>query len=94
MNDTSITIRNLKKCYGDVLAVDDLSLEIFSGEVFGFLGPNGAGKTTTVEIVEGLRQADSGDISILGFSIPNQIEKIKQKVNKVSNQPYINCLRR
>jgi ABC-2 type transport system ATP-binding protein len=76
----SIKIDNLKKYYGDVKAVDDLSIEIFSGEVFGFLGPNGAGKTTTVEILEGLREADGGNISVLGFSIPEEIEKIKQKV--------------
>jgi len=80
MKQSSIQINNLKKSYGDVKAVDDLSIEIFSGEVFGFLGPNGAGKTTTVEILEGLRKADSGEVSVLGFSIPKQIEEIKQNV--------------
>lgn len=76
----SIKIQHLKKYYREVKAVDDLSIEIYSGEVFGFLGPNGAGKTTTVEILEGLREADKGDIFVLGFSIPEEIEEIKQKV--------------
>ena len=76
----SIKIENLKKYYGNVKAVDNLSIEIYSGEVFGFLGPNGAGKTTTVEILEGLREADSGTVSVLGFSIPKEIDRIKQKV--------------
>ena len=77
---STIKVQNLKKYYGDVKAVDDLSIEIFAGEVFGFLGPNGAGKTTTVEMLEGLRDADSGSISVLGCSIPKEAEKIKQEV--------------
>lgn len=76
----AIKIQNLKKYYNDVKAVDDLSVEIFPGEVFGLLGPNGAGKTTTVEILEGLRKADQGDVSVIGFSIPDELENIKQKV--------------
>lgn len=57
----------LKKRYGDVVAVDGLNLEVRLGECFGLLGPNGAGKTTTVEILEGLIQADAGDVEILGM---------------------------
>ncbi|MHC1767338.1 MAG: ABC transporter ATP-binding protein [Verrucomicrobiia bacterium] len=56
----------LSKSYGDVLAVDGLDLEVRRGECFGMLGPNGAGKTTTVEIFEGLRVPDSGEIQVLG----------------------------
>ena len=50
----SIEIRNLRKLYGDFVAVDDLSLAVAPGEIFGFLGPNGAGKTTTIRVVAGL----------------------------------------
>jgi ABC-2 type transport system ATP-binding protein len=63
---SAITISGLTKTYGQITAVDDLCLEIASGEIFVLLGPNGAGKTTTVEIVEGLRSPDSGDVDVLG----------------------------
>jgi ABC-2 type transport system ATP-binding protein len=58
--------RGLVKHYGDVAAVDGLDLEVRAGECFGMLGPNGAGKTTTVEIFEGLRAPDAGDVEVLG----------------------------
>jgi ABC-2 type transport system ATP-binding protein len=63
---SAISIGSLTKRYGSLVAVDDLSLDIEAGEVVVVLGPNGAGKTTTLEIVEGLRQADDGTVSILG----------------------------
>jgi ABC-2 type transport system ATP-binding protein len=62
-----IRAENIRKSYGDVRAVDGVSFEVAEGEFFGILGPNGAGKTTTLEIVEGLREADSGEVSILGM---------------------------
>ena len=62
-----IEVRNLRKSYGDTVAVDDVSFTVQEGEIFGILGPNGAGKTTTVECVEGLRSADRGEISVLGL---------------------------
>lgn len=65
--NTSVTVENLKKTYGDVKAVDDISFEVYQGEIFGMVGPNGAGKTTTIECLEGLRQADSGVVSVLGM---------------------------
>ncbi len=61
-----IEVANLRKSYGDFTAVDGLSLDIARGEIFAILGPNGAGKTTTVEILEGFRSADSGDVRVLG----------------------------
>jgi ABC-2 type transport system ATP-binding protein len=60
-------VRNLHKSYGDTVAVDDVSFTVDEGEIFGILGRNGAGKTTTVECVEGLRQPDRGEISVLGL---------------------------
>jgi ABC-2 type transport system ATP-binding protein len=59
---------NLRKRYGDVVAVDGLSLAVERGECFGLLGPNGAGKTTTIEILEGLLTPDSGDVEVLGMT--------------------------
>jgi ABC-2 type transport system ATP-binding protein len=62
-----ITVSHLKKTYGNVNAVEDVSFVVNEGEIFGMLGPNGAGKTTTVECITGLRHPDGGIISVLGF---------------------------
>ena len=64
----AIEVRNLRKCYGDLQAVDGISFSVEQGEMFGILGPNGAGKTTSLEIIEGLRPADSGSVSLLGLA--------------------------
>ncbi|MEV5710868.1 ABC transporter ATP-binding protein [Actinoallomurus sp. NPDC052274] len=64
----TIVAKDLRKRYGDVKAVDGVTLSVEEGEFFGILGPNGAGKTTTLEIIEGLRQADGGEVSVLGRS--------------------------
>ena len=63
----AITVSHLKKAYGNVKAVEDVSFEVNEGEIFGLLGPNGAGKTTTVECITGLRHPDGGTISVLGL---------------------------
>ncbi len=63
-----IQVNNLIKSYGELIAIDSLSFSVQQGEFFGILGPNGAGKTTTLEILEGLREADSGSVSIWGQS--------------------------
>ena len=63
----AITVSHLKKTYGNVQAVDDVSFAVNEGEIFGLLGPNGAGKTTTVECITGLRHPDGGTISVLGL---------------------------
>lgn len=62
-----IEVRGLRKTYGNIIAVDDVSFEVFEGEIFGMVGPNGAGKTTTIECVEGLRRPDGGSVSLLGM---------------------------
>jgi ABC-2 type transport system ATP-binding protein len=69
--DTVVEVTNLRKRYGSTLAVDEVSFEVFRGEIFGLIGPNGAGKTTSMECVEGIRKPDSGSISILGLD-PHQ----------------------
>jgi ABC-2 type transport system ATP-binding protein len=66
MTDPVIRVRGLRKAYGSVEAVRGVDLEIRAGQVFAFLGPNGAGKTTTVEILEGFRSRDGGDVEVLG----------------------------
>ena len=66
MPEPAISVRGLRKSYGDNEAVRGIDLEVEAGEVFAVLGPNGAGKTTTVEILEGYRKADAGDVRVLG----------------------------
>ncbi|MGY1619465.1 ABC transporter ATP-binding protein [Geodermatophilus sp. SYSU D00691] len=64
--EAAVHVRGLVKRYGDRTVVDDLDLDVRRGEVFALLGPNGAGKTTTVEILEGVRRRDTGDVTVLG----------------------------
>jgi len=80
VNSPVIEVKNLVKTYGPITAVNDISFSIRQSEVFGMLGPNGAGKTTTVEILEGLRSADSGQVSVLGMDVAKTSDKIKQKI--------------
>src|SRR3954453_1507757 len=63
---STIAVRDLRKTYGDINAVDGVSFEVETGEFFGILGPNGAGKTTTLELIEGLRRPDAGTVSLFG----------------------------
>jgi ABC-2 type transport system ATP-binding protein len=64
---SAISVRGLRKSYGEYEALRGISFDIREGEVFGLLGPNGAGKTTTVEILEGYRERDAGEVNVLGF---------------------------
>ncbi|MGB7588077.1 MAG: ATP-binding cassette domain-containing protein, partial [Solirubrobacterales bacterium] len=66
MSESVISVRGLRKSYGDLEAVRGIDLEVEAGEVFAFLGPNGAGKTSTVEILEGYRRRDGGEVTVLG----------------------------
>ena len=75
-----ISISRLGKSYGPTVAVDDVSLEIQEGEIFGLIGPNGAGKTTTMECVEGLRKADRGTISVLGFDPRRDVAALQHRI--------------
>jgi ABC-2 type transport system ATP-binding protein len=67
-NDKVVKVKRLRKTYGKTVAVDNMSFEVYEGEIFGLVGPNGAGKTTTIECIEGLRQPDEGDIEVLGLN--------------------------
>jgi ABC-2 type transport system ATP-binding protein len=78
--DDVIRVRDLRKSYGQLLAVDGVSFEVHPGEVFGLLGPNGAGKTTTVEILEGLRELDSGEVTVLGIDAVHRADDLRARV--------------
>ncbi len=76
----ALSVRNLRKSYGDVHAVQGLDLEVRAGECFGLLGPNGAGKTTTIEICEGLTDADEGDVEVLGLRWKDAARELRQRL--------------
>jgi ABC-2 type transport system ATP-binding protein len=74
----AIVVKDLKKSYGDIKAVDDISFEVEEREIFGILGPNGAGKTTTLEMIETLREPDSGEILLDGMHGRKDARSIKE----------------
>jgi ABC-2 type transport system ATP-binding protein len=76
----AIVAEDLRKTYGQTKAVDGISLTVGEGEIFGMLGPNGAGKSTTIEMIEGLRTADSGAITVLGMRQPRDGRAIKMRI--------------
>ncbi len=80
MSPAVISVSHLGKSYGSTVAVDDVSLEIHEGEIFGLIGPNGAGKTTTMECVEGLRKADRGTISVLGLDPRRDLYALQHRI--------------
>ena len=75
-----ITVENLQKRYGKLVAVDDLSFSVRRGEIFGIVGPNGAGKTTTVESLAGLRRADGGTLRVLGLDPQREERKLRRLI--------------
>ena len=87
--ETVIEVSALVKTYGNVRAVNQISFDVIRGEVFGMLGPNGAGKTTTVEIIEGLRTADSGTVKVLGMDVSKQTRAIKERIGVQSQDPAL-----
>ena len=78
--DIAFQCTGLQKRYGDVVAVDGLSLSVRRGECFGLLGPNGAGKTTTIEILEGLLAPDAGDVEVLGLRWARHEHELRQRL--------------
>jgi ABC-2 type transport system ATP-binding protein len=80
LNAPAVCCERLTKRYGDVVAVDGLSLRVERGECFGLLGPNGAGKTTTIEILEGLLEPDEGDVEVLGLQWRTHDAELRQRL--------------
>jgi ABC-2 type transport system ATP-binding protein len=82
----AIAVSDLRKSYGDVVALRGVSFEVAPGEVFGLLGPNGAGKTTTVEILEGYRRRDGGEASVLGHDPGSAPAALRERIGVVLQQ--------
>ena len=75
-----IQVKDLRKSYGDLKAVDGVSFSVSAGEVFGILGPNGAGKTTTLEILEGMREPDGGTVVVNGVDVQKDPRAVKKVI--------------
>jgi ABC-2 type transport system ATP-binding protein len=84
-----IKLTRLTKVYGDLTAVNSISLDVAAGEVFGFLGPNGAGKTTTIKMMAGLLQPTSGTAEIGGFDIRKEPLRAKAITGFIPDRPYL-----
>ena len=80
MTGNAVSCEQLRKSYGDVVAVADLTLSVQRGECFGLLGPNGAGKTTTIEILEGLLRPDAGEVEVLGLRWADDGPELRQRL--------------
>jgi ABC-2 type transport system ATP-binding protein len=84
-----IELKDLTKKYGDFPAVNDLSLSVEKGEVFGFIGPNGAGKTTTIKMMGGILEPSNGTVTIAGINMQKEPEKAKRKIGFIPDRPYL-----
>ena len=86
-----IELVGVSKSYakGKVKAVDDVTLSVKPGEIFGFLGPNGAGKTTTIKMIVGLLQPDAGSISVAGIDVQKEPLAAKSRIGYVPDQPHV-----
>jgi len=88
-----VEVKNLKKYYKDVEAVDGISFDIEEGSIFALLGPNGAGKTTTVEILEGLRKKDSGEVKLFGETVDDIPKEMKKRIGvQLQKSAFFNYL--
>lgn len=89
MPKTVISVANLGKSYGATVAVKDVSLEVFEGEIFGLIGPNGAGKTTTMECVQGSRKADRGSISVLDLDPIDNAQHLRERIGVQHQEAHL-----
>jgi ABC-2 type transport system ATP-binding protein len=88
-NNSLIETRNLSKSYGDKVAVQNVTFDVFGGEVFGFLGPNGAGKTTTIKMIVGLLMPTSGTVTVAGYDVRTQALQAKSISGYVPDTPNL-----
>ncbi len=84
-----ISVSNLGKRYGSTVAVEDVSLEVYPGEIFGLIGPNGAGKTTTMECLQGHRKADKGTISVLGLHPQRDAQALRRRIGVQHQEAHL-----
>ncbi|RVT73978.1 ABC transporter ATP-binding protein [Flavobacterium sufflavum] len=81
-----ITVKNLSKKFGDFIAVNDISFDVYKGEIFGFLGANGAGKTTAMKMLIGISKPTSGEALVANFDVKSQAEMVKKSIGYMSQR--------
>jgi ABC-2 type transport system ATP-binding protein len=86
MTDYAVQVTNLRRQFGDFVAVNNISFEVEKGEIFGFLGPNGAGKSTTIRMLCGLLLPSGGQGMVAGYDLMKESEKIKTKIGYMSQK--------
>jgi ABC-2 type transport system ATP-binding protein len=86
---SAIELRNVVKRFGEILAVDNVDLDIKPGEVFGLLGPNGSGKSTTMKMLLGLIQPDAGSVKVLGIDVQKDAVAVKRQVGYAPESPHL-----
>lgn len=86
MNDLLVNASNLKKSFGDLRAVDGVSLQVQAGEIYGLVGADGAGKTTTMRLLVGALKVDSGQATICGYDIDRQTEQARSQFGYLSQR--------
>ena len=86
MSEAVIHTEKLTKRFGDFVAVNEITFDVFPGEIFGFLGANGAGKTTAMRMLCGLSHPTSGKATVAGFDVYRQTEKIKKNIGYMSQK--------
>lgn len=86
MSDYVIKVRNLSRNFGDVKAIQGLDLDVEKGRIYGFLGPNGCGKTTAIRMLTGLLKPSAGEVSVLGFTLPEDAEKLRLHIGYMTQK--------
>ena len=89
MPQVVVSVAGVRKTYGTTVAVDEVSFEVYDGEIFGLIGPNGAGKTTTMECVEGIRKPDRGAISVLGLDPFRDVYQLQERIGVQLQQAHL-----
>ncbi len=89
MPQVVVSVAGVRKTYGKTVAVDEVSFEVYDGEIFGLIGPNGAGKTTTMECVEGIRKPDRGAISVLGLDPFRDVYQLQERIGVQLQQAHL-----
>ncbi|HET7922133.1 MAG TPA: ABC transporter ATP-binding protein [Gammaproteobacteria bacterium] len=84
--DSAIRTHGLTRRFGAMTAVDDVSLSIPAGQIYGFLGPNGSGKSTTIRMLCGLLKPSAGEVSVLGYEVPRESEQLRRKIGYMTQQ--------
>jgi ABC-2 type transport system ATP-binding protein len=86
MGEAIIEVRNLSKKFGSFTAVDNISFEVYKGEIFGFLGANGAGKTTAMKMLIGISTPTSGEAVVAGYNVKSATEMVKKSIGYMSQK--------